>query len=197
MAERKPPLAAVSLELREAGNGCLMGESPDWRFHLWLDPDTLKPVDDTVYKTPRASNAQTRTIRLTSQRGSGKLIAQELLSHVGALYPRSKAMLDKQQQESRARQAAEHAKQLAMAAGPDLLKAARSLVAMTLQEARAADDAGHPKLYCRCDALNPCWSPGMTITSPLHHWGDPESGPACDECSLRAAVALATGSPRC
>jgi len=74
----------------------------------------------------------------------------------------------------------------------DLLTAARAVVAMTLKEAIKASDAGRSKLYCACDHLNPCWSPGMPITSPLRFWGDPEAGPACDECTLRAAITAAT-----
>lgn len=81
-----------------------------------------------------------------------------------------------------------------IAAAPGLLEAARANIAMTFEEARAAHDAGCPKLYCGCDALNPCWALGMPITSPLHHWGDPETGPACDECTLRTAIAKATGA---
>lgn len=75
-----------------------------------------------------------------------------------------------------------------------LLEAARAVVAMTLNEAIAAHDAGSPKLYCACDHLNPCWSFGDPITSPLHHWGDVETGLACDECTLRAVISKATGS---
>lgn len=64
-----------------------------------------------------------------------------------------------------------------------LLTAARSAVAMTYDEARAAADRGVSLLYCDTDVLNPCWSLGTAWTG--HHWG---GGLACRACTLRAAV---------
>lgn len=83
----------------------------------------------------------------------------------------------------------------AFAVPGDLLKAARATVALTLREAIEADDAGQPKLYCRCDHLNPCWSLGDPTDAPVRRWGpDSGLGLACDECNLRAAIARATGA---
>lgn len=72
----------------------------------------------------------------------------------------------------------------------DLLKAARPLVAMTFDEARAAEDIGQSLLYCRRDVLNPCFS-NRPQDVPGKHWG---GGEACPECNLRAAIAVACGT---
>jgi hypothetical protein len=61
---------------------------------------------------------------------------------------------------------------------------------MTYHEARNADRAMRPKLYCQCDALNPCWD-NRPDDVPGKHWG---GGPACSHCNLRAAIATTTGS---
>ncbi len=73
---------------------------------------------------------------------------------------------------------------------PDLLTAARAVVAMTYHEARNADRAYAPKLYCQADVLNPCWDNRPTDI-PGQHWG---GGAACLHCNLRSAIAKATGS---
>lgn len=74
--------------------------------------------------------------------------------------------------------------------GPDLLTAARAVVALTYDEARNADHERAPKLYCQYDVLNPCWD-NRPDDVPGKHWG---GGDACPECNLRAAIAKATGS---
>jgi hypothetical protein len=75
----------------------------------------------------------------------------------------------------------------------ELIEAVRPHVAMTFDEARAADDRGERPIFCQCDVLNPCWAPGMPITVPLRHWGyTPDmagDGLACPDCRLRAALA--------
>lgn len=73
---------------------------------------------------------------------------------------------------------------------PDLLMAARAVVAMTYHEAREADRRMSPKLYCQCDLLNPCWD-NRPDDVPGKHWG---GGDACSHCNLRAAIAKATGA---
>jgi hypothetical protein len=79
------------------------------------------------------------------------------------------------------------------AAMAELVEAVRPRVAMTFDEARAADDRGERPIFCQCDVLNPCWAPGMPITAPLRHWGyTPDmagDGLACPDCRLRAALA--------
>lgn len=70
----------------------------------------------------------------------------------------------------------------------DLVKAVRSLVAMTFDEAIAAADDGKSLLYCRHDVLNPCWDNRKTDV-PGMHWSG--LGAACPECNLRAALAKA------
>lgn len=74
---------------------------------------------------------------------------------------------------------------------PDLLAAARAVVAMTFDEARAAADAGKRRLYCEWDVLDPCWDNRPTDV-PGMHWGERIG---CAHCNLRAAIAKATGSP--
>ena len=75
-------------------------------------------------------------------------------------------------------------------AGSDLLTAARAVVALTFDEARSAERAGRPLLYCLVDVLNPCFD-GRIAGFSGQHWG---GGPACAECMLRAAVTKATGA---
>lgn len=70
---------------------------------------------------------------------------------------------------------------------PDLLSAARAVVAMTFHEACNADRAMQPKLYCQCDVLNPCWD-NRPNDVPGKHWA---GGDACSHCNLRAAIAKA------
>lgn len=67
-----------------------------------------------------------------------------------------------------------------------LISAARPLVAMTFSEARSAEDTGRSLMFCRHDALNPCWDGAWSKEHGAgKHWG---GGDACPECNLRAAI---------
>lgn len=89
----------------------------------------------------------------------------------------------------------------------ELMVAARPLVARSFDEARDNEDqriaarksGAYPPpemLWCRADALNPCWMPGTPYTGK--HWGwtpDAEGdGEVCEHCRLRAALARAGGA---
>jgi hypothetical protein len=82
-----------------------------------------------------------------------------------------------------------------IAAAPELLEAARPLVAMTFTEAREAEDHSKRLMFCDFDSLNPCWdkdraASGWGEHGPGRHWG---GGLSCKSCNLRAAIAKATG----
>jgi hypothetical protein len=76
-----------------------------------------------------------------------------------------------------------------MAAVQELVAAVRPMVAMTRAEALEKDAHGMRFMYCRCDALNPCWD-GRPTDVAGQHWG---GGDACPECTLRAAIAAVQG----
>lgn len=124
----------VTLTLSKYGRACVLGETTEARFHIWLDPLTLRPVDDVVYKNPPTPDHRARTIKLDIRRGGGKKIADAMLPQVHALFDDAKAKLDREVAAENEANAAAAAKRRAQEAGPELLAALRSLVEMSDSE---------------------------------------------------------------
>lgn len=163
----------VTLQLYEHGKPCLMGVTSEAKYHIWLDPISLLPVDHIVYKNPPGGAAfPARTIKLDARRGGGKQVADAMLPQVHALFPAAKAKLERELERKRLEAEAARANSLAEAAGPELLSALRRLVA-----------ADH--------AITKAFSEGPTdrdISSELRALRDAHREAA-------AAIAKATGAP--
>jgi hypothetical protein len=119
----------VKLSLYQYGNACIHGATADHRFHMWLDPETLLPIDGVIYKNPQQSDRNTRTIKLDMRRGSGKQIADAMLPQAHALRAEAKAELAAELARKEAEAAAARAKRITEEAGPELLEALKLAVA--------------------------------------------------------------------
>jgi hypothetical protein len=115
----------IALDLREHGNATVQCQVGDHRFHLWLHPTLLQPVDAVVYKNPMSSNGSHKTIKIDQRRGSGLPIATAMLAQVHALYPAARAKLDRELAQKQAESDASLRTNLARQAGPELLDAAQ------------------------------------------------------------------------
>lgn len=117
------PGPRIALRLSPHGNACLMCDTEDARFHMWLDPSSLLPVDGVVYKNPANEDFRVRTIRLDMRRGIGKQVADLMLPQVHELYADAKGVLDQQLAEEKAAAEAERLRRAAEAAAPEMLAA--------------------------------------------------------------------------
>lgn len=122
-------IALQFTETRANGGAYVVGECEGAKYHLWLDADTLEPVNDTVFKRPPPGSRTTRVQHLSRTTGIGAKVAKDLLVWAPRLAPNARAAHAQEQARKAAAARDMRADAYARTAGPALLAAARKVLA--------------------------------------------------------------------
>lgn len=145
----KPNPTNMVLEVKEHSDSVVSCQVGEFRYHVWLDRDTLVPRDGVMFKNPadRAADRRARTIKLDVARGFGAELWLLMKAAIPGLAEAAVAKL-RADMEERERQAEEkRLVYLAKQAGPDLLAAARKVLMLRDPKAKLPPDWSTDTVY--------------------------------------------------